>query len=126
MLVVTPVFQPRGSKTFHSFQRRIGELQVRHLMQAGHRRLGFALPDDDRLLAFTTPRHEGATRACTELELPKPAGMTVPLDATAASDAVQRWMAEEPRITARLRLQRRGRSRGSRGDENQVIQRQTT
>jgi DNA-binding LacI/PurR family transcriptional regulator len=100
MLVVTPVFQPRGSKTFHSFQRRIGELQVRHLMQAGHRRLGFALPDDDRLLAFTAPRHEGATRACTELGLPKPVGMTVPLDATAASDATARWMAEEPRITA--------------------------
>lgn len=100
MRVITPVFQPRGSKTFHSFQRRIGELQVRHLTQAGHRRLGFALPDDDRLLAFSTPRCEGATRACTELGLPKPVSLTVPLDATVASGAVQEWMTEKPRITA--------------------------
>src|SRR5207253_284244 len=55
MLVVTPVFRPRGGRTFRSFQRRIGELQVHHLADVGHRRLGFALPDDDRLRAFTAP-----------------------------------------------------------------------
>jgi DNA-binding LacI/PurR family transcriptional regulator len=100
MLVVTPVFQPRGGKTFFSFQRRIGELQVRHLARSGHHRLGFALPDDDRLLAIATPRLEGATRACAELEMPEPAVLTVPLDAAAAGDAVQQWLAEEPRVTA--------------------------
>lgn len=95
MLVVTP----RG-KTFLPFQRSIGELQVQHLVQAGHGRLGFALPDDDRLLAFSTPRLEGATRACVQLGLPKPAGRTVPLDAVVAGYAVQQWRAEEPRVTA--------------------------
>lgn len=100
MLVVTPVFQPRGGKTFRPFQRRIGELQVKHLVEAGHRRLGFALPDDDRLPAFSTPRLEGATRACVQYGLPRPAALTVPLDAAAAGHAVARWLAEEPRVTA--------------------------
>jgi DNA-binding LacI/PurR family transcriptional regulator len=100
MLVVTPVFQPRGGKTFFSFQRRIGELQVQHLVQAGHRRMGFALPDDDRLLAFITPRRDGVTRSCAQLGLPKPVGLTVPLDAGTAGHAVQRWLAGEPRVTA--------------------------
>ena len=31
-------------RTFRSFQRRIGELQARHLTETGYRRLGFALP----------------------------------------------------------------------------------
>jgi DNA-binding LacI/PurR family transcriptional regulator len=99
MLVVTPVYQPRG-KTFLPFQRSIGELQVQHLVQAGHRRLGFALPDDDRVLAFSTPRLAGAARACLQLGLPKPVGRTVPLDAVVAGYAVQQWLAEEPRVTA--------------------------
>lgn len=99
MLVVTPVFRPRGGRTFHSFQRRIGELQVRHLADAGHRRLGSALPDDDRLRAFTAPRLEGATRACAELGLPAPMALTVPLDVAAAARAVQRWVDEDPPVT---------------------------
>lgn len=100
MLIVTPVFQPHGGKTFLPFQRRIGELQVQHLVQAGHRRLGFALPDDDRLLAFSTPRLEGATQACVRYGLPRPAALEVPLDAAAAGHAVARWLAEEPPVTA--------------------------
>jgi DNA-binding LacI/PurR family transcriptional regulator len=100
MLVVTPIFQPRGGKTFLSFQRRIGELQVQHLLETGRRRLGFALPDDDRLLAFSAPRLEGATRACADHGLPKPADLPVPLDAAAAAEAVRQWTVGEPRVTA--------------------------
>lgn len=99
MMVVTPVFRPRGGKTFRSFQRRIGELQVHHLAQLGHSRLGFALPDDDRLRAFTAPRLEGVTRVCAELGLPAPVVLTVPLDAAAAARAVQRWTAAEQPVT---------------------------
>lgn len=99
MLVVTPVFRPRGGRTFRSFQRHIGELQVQHLAQLGHRRLGFALPDDDRLREFTAPRLEGVTRACAGLGLPAPVAQIVPLEVAAAAGAVQRWRAAEPRIT---------------------------
>jgi DNA-binding LacI/PurR family transcriptional regulator len=99
MLVVAPVFRPRGARTFRSFQRRIGELQVGHLAEAGYRRLGFALPDDDRLRAFTAPRLEGVARACAGFGLPAPVVLTVPLDAAAAARAVQRWVAGEPPVT---------------------------
>jgi DNA-binding LacI/PurR family transcriptional regulator len=99
MLVVTPVFRPRGGKTFRSFQRRIGELQARHLAEAGHRRLGFALPDDDRLRTFTAPRLDGVTRLCAELGLPAPVVQTVPLDAAPAARAVRQWVAAEPPVT---------------------------
>jgi DNA-binding LacI/PurR family transcriptional regulator len=100
MLVVTPVFRPGGGKTFRSFQRRIGELQVRHLVQAGHRRIGFALPDDHRLRAFTGPRLDGVIRACAESGLPEPVALTVPLEAAAAAVAVRRWHGTEPPVTA--------------------------
>lgn len=99
MLVVTPVFRPRGGRTFGSFQRRIGELQVSHLAQAGHRRLGFALPDDDRLRAFTAPRLEGVTGAGARLGLAAPVVLTVPLDAAAAARAVRRWVTGTPPVT---------------------------
>jgi len=99
MLLITPVFRPRGGRTFRSFQRRIGELQVHHLAQLGHWRLGFAMPDDDRLHAFTAPRRDGVTRACTDLGLPAPMVLTIPLDAAAAERAVGRWMAAEPPVT---------------------------
>jgi DNA-binding LacI/PurR family transcriptional regulator len=99
MLVVTPVFRPRGGRTFRSFQRCIGELQVHHLGQLGHSRLGFALPDDHRLRAFTAPRLEGVTRVCAELGLSAPIVLTVPLDAAAAERAVARWIAAEPPVT---------------------------
>jgi DNA-binding LacI/PurR family transcriptional regulator len=91
MLVITPVFQRRGHKTFPLFQRRIGHTQVEYLARKGHRRLGFALPDDDRLLAFATPRLDGARRACTELELSAPVPVTVGLDRHAAATAVDIW-----------------------------------
>jgi DNA-binding LacI/PurR family transcriptional regulator len=97
--VVTPVFQPDGSQTFGAFQRRIGELQARHLTRAGHRRLGFALPGDGRLAAFAVPRRDGVVRVCAELGLAGPLALTVPLDAATAGAAVRRWRAEEPRIT---------------------------
>lgn len=99
MLVVTPVFRPRGGRTFGSFQRRIGELQVHHLAAGGHRRLGFAMPDDDRLRSFTAPRLAGVSQACAGLGQPAPVVVTVPLDATAAAAAVQRWVAAEPAVT---------------------------
>jgi DNA-binding LacI/PurR family transcriptional regulator len=100
MLVVKPVFQTGAGKTFRSFQRRIGEFQVRHLMEAGHGRLGFALPDDHRLRAFTGPRLDGVIRACAESGLPAPVVLTVPLEATAAAAAVKGWRAAEPPVTA--------------------------
>ena len=81
-------------------QQRIGRLQVEHLAAAGHRRIGFAFPDDPRVLGFAEPRLDGVRHACADLGLDDPIVQTVPLDAAGAADAVQAWRAEAPAVTA--------------------------
>ena len=58
-----------------------GRIQVEHLARAGHRRLGYAWPDNDRVLFFARHRLDGVRAACAELGLPEPRVTTVPLTA---------------------------------------------
>jgi DNA-binding LacI/PurR family transcriptional regulator len=74
-----------------AFQERTGALQVHHLAATGHRRIGYAAPDDDRVATFVAQRLAGARAACAELGLPPPVALEVALDATAAADAVRIW-----------------------------------
>lgn len=69
-------------------ERGAGRLQARHLASVGHRRLGYAWPEDDRLVVFAGPRLEGVRQTCTALGLPQPVVATVPLDPAGASRAV--------------------------------------
>jgi DNA-binding LacI/PurR family transcriptional regulator len=92
--VVTPRFGFDGAETgaggtFAGFQRWIGRVQAQHLAATGHHRIGYALPDDDRLAAFAGPRLEGVRQACTELGLDGPVAQTVALDAASAARAVR-------------------------------------
>jgi DNA-binding LacI/PurR family transcriptional regulator len=80
-------------------QQRIGRLQVEHLAVAGHRRLGYALPDDPRLRTFAEARLEGARAACADLGLDAPALGTLALEADSAASAVKGWRAARPRVT---------------------------
>jgi DNA-binding LacI/PurR family transcriptional regulator len=97
--VITPIYDVNGTSTFADFQRRIGFLQAEHLATTGHRRLGFALTDDDRLSAFSQPRLDGVRQACAQLDLAEPLIQTVALDAASASDAIGRWRRARPRVT---------------------------
>ena len=97
--VIEPNFQLGDTGTFADFQQGIGRAQAEHLAAAGHRRLGYALPDDDRLSAFSRPRLEGAQRACAELGLDKPVTRTVPLNTDSASAAVRHWRQARHSIT---------------------------
>jgi DNA-binding LacI/PurR family transcriptional regulator len=97
--VIAPIFQFGGAGTFADFQQAIGRSQVEHLAATGHRRLGFALPDDDRLLAFAQPRLEGARQVCARLGLDDPATQTVSLSAHSAVQAISYWRKARPRIT---------------------------
>jgi DNA-binding LacI/PurR family transcriptional regulator len=81
-------------------QQRIGRLQVEHLAAAGHRRLGYAFPDDSRVLSFAEPRLDGVRHACADLGLDAPIVRTVPLEVAGAVDAIQAWRAEAPAVTA--------------------------
>jgi DNA-binding LacI/PurR family transcriptional regulator len=78
----------------------VGSLQVEHLAAAGHRRLGYALPDDERVQAIARPRLEGVQQACAELGLAEPLVLRVPLDPLAAAEAVRVWRSAQPPVTA--------------------------
>jgi DNA-binding LacI/PurR family transcriptional regulator len=75
-------------------QQLIGRLQADHLIAAGHRRLAYAYPDDERVLVFAGPRLDGVRSACATAGVPAPVVRTVPLDADAARAAVTRWRAD--------------------------------
>jgi DNA-binding LacI/PurR family transcriptional regulator len=78
---------------------RTGVLQVQHLAAAGHRRLGYAMPDDARVESFAQPRLEGVRQACVELGLDEPVVASVPLNPTAAAAAVRTWRTPNPPVT---------------------------
>ena len=97
--VVGPVFQFDGAGTFGDFQRGIGRTQAEHLIATGHRRLGYALPDDDRLLAFVEPRLDGVREACAAGGLDQPVTRIIGLDVAAAKRAITSWNRARPTVT---------------------------
>jgi DNA-binding LacI/PurR family transcriptional regulator len=74
-------------------QQRIGRMQAEHLAATGHRRLGYAFPDDGRLRNFAEPRLSGVRTACADLGLTLPDVRVVPLDADAAAASAAAWRA---------------------------------
>jgi DNA-binding LacI/PurR family transcriptional regulator len=81
-------------------QRQVGRLQVQHLMETGHRTLGYALSDDPRLGDFTGPRLDGVRKACAEFGLPAPIVRVVALESVQSATAVAGWMSADPKVTA--------------------------
>jgi DNA-binding LacI/PurR family transcriptional regulator len=81
-------------------QTEVGEAQVRHLASRGHRRLGYAYPDDARVETFATLRLRGAAQACAALELPDLDIRTVPLEREAAVAAMRPWTHASRKISA--------------------------
>jgi DNA-binding LacI/PurR family transcriptional regulator len=74
-------------------QQLIGRRQAAHLIAAGHRRIGYACPDDDRVRIFAEPRLAGVRDECQESQVGGPATETVALDADQAAACVRRWHA---------------------------------
>jgi DNA-binding LacI/PurR family transcriptional regulator len=81
-------------------QQRVGRLQAEHLAATGHRRLGYAYPDDTRLKIFAEPRLDGVRAACADLGLDEPVVHTVALDPVSGAAAVGTWRQAEPAVTA--------------------------
>ena len=98
--VVAPAFQLGDVGTFVEFQQEIGRRQAQHLTALGHRRLGFALPDDDRLSAFALPRLAGVQQVCAGLGVSEPVTQTVALRSSSAARAVGQWRRAHPQVTA--------------------------
>jgi DNA-binding LacI/PurR family transcriptional regulator len=89
----------RGPQAMDIPEQHIGHLQAEHLADAGHRHLGYAWPDDSRVLTFAETRLEGVRQTCADLGLAEPHVLTVPLTPDGAADAVQAWREAEPAVT---------------------------
>jgi DNA-binding LacI/PurR family transcriptional regulator len=81
-------------------QRQVGRLQVQHLVETGHRTLGYALSDDPRLGDFTGPRLDGVRKACAEFGLAAPIVRVVALDSVQSATSIAGWMSSDPKVTA--------------------------
>ena len=77
----------------------IARLQVATLTRAGHRRLGYAAPDDDRMASAARLREQALQRACAEAGLVEPVAVRVPHDPAGATGAVASWHASDPPVT---------------------------
>ena len=89
-----------GGGDFASSVALTGRRQVEHLAAAGHRRLGYAWPDDERVLFFAEHRLHGVRTACADLGLPPPRVATVPLTADGAAEAIGTWRTGTSAATA--------------------------
>ena len=92
--------QPSGEGVLSLSNSLVGGLQLQHLAARGHRHIGYAAPDDSRLVTFRDRRLDGVRTAAFELGLPEPSVRTVAMDVAAAADAVAAWRAEDPAVTA--------------------------
>jgi len=77
-----------------------GTAQAEHLIAAGHTRLGFAYPADERLHRFAEPRLAGVREACRAAGLEEPDVRTVAMDPGSAASATSAWTAAARPITA--------------------------
>lgn len=73
----------------------VGRLQASHLVERGHRRLGYAASPDPRIGMFLEQRLRGVREVCRAAGLPEPKVVAVPLDVAAAIAAVAELRSDE-------------------------------
>ncbi|MCC3268897.1 LacI family transcriptional regulator [Arthrobacter gengyunqii] len=78
----------------------IGALQVRYLADAGHRRIGVAVPEGAGYGWRVQVRLAAIEHACDVLGLPRPAVAHLRLDAADAAAAVARWLEGPEAVSA--------------------------
>ena len=70
---------------------RGGRMQAEHLAATGHRRLGYALPDEPALRVFWESRLDGVRLACTDLGLDLPVAAETSFDPDVTTAALRTW-----------------------------------
>ncbi|MCF0080875.1 LacI family transcriptional regulator [Streptomyces lomondensis] len=71
--------------------RHVGRLQAEHLIERGHRHLGYAMPTHPSHLPMARHRLQGATDVCAAASLEPPVVIDVELEIAAAEQAVRQW-----------------------------------
>lgn len=75
-------------------------VQVRHLAEAGHRHIAFALPEVDRAARLSAARLGFAGEAAVMLGLERPLELRLPIDPTDAASRVIDFLTAHPQVTA--------------------------
>ncbi|MFB4279600.1 MULTISPECIES: LacI family DNA-binding transcriptional regulator [unclassified Nonomuraea] len=78
----------------HPTMRRMGRLQAEHLIDLGHRRLGYAMPEHPLLRRIADDRMRGVAEACAHAGLEPPLALDTKLDTAAMARAARRWRRE--------------------------------
>lgn len=89
--VVTPADAAEGGTG--PVMGAVGRLQAEHLVDRGHRRLGYAMPAHPAYRDMARERLDGVAAFCRDAGLDEPLTLTVGLDVDEAADAVGRWKA---------------------------------
>ncbi|WP_242511412.1 LacI family DNA-binding transcriptional regulator [Pengzhenrongella frigida] len=98
--VVSALLSPVSGRSMLSVpQTLVGRMQVEHLAATGHRRIGYAAPDDARVSEYFHLRLYGVRTACLDLGLDEPYVLPVSLDVPAGEAAVRAWRAGENPVT---------------------------
>jgi DNA-binding LacI/PurR family transcriptional regulator len=71
-----------------------GRMQAEYLADLGHRRLGFAYPEDPSIDRYARQRLEGVRLVCARRRMPPPHVDTVGVEVATVVQALQRWRAE--------------------------------
>lgn len=71
----------------------IGRMQAQYLIDRGHRRLAYALPEDPFLMHFAVGRMEGFASVCRQNGLPEPTVESIDFTAESVHSVVQHWAA---------------------------------
>jgi DNA-binding LacI/PurR family transcriptional regulator len=98
--VVNTALSPKGDDATTAVpQNIVGRMQLEHLAFRGHRRIGYAAPDDSRVNAFYALRLEGVRQACLELGLDQPDVQQVHLTGEDGERVVRAWTAGDEPVT---------------------------
>jgi DNA-binding LacI/PurR family transcriptional regulator len=98
--VIDGVLEPTRPEVAGLDQTEVGYLQVQHLVERGHRRIGFAFIHDPLESVFCQPRLEGAQRACSENGLEAPVVAMVDYTRESALEALHTWADRPLPVTA--------------------------
>ncbi|MGW6505200.1 LacI family DNA-binding transcriptional regulator [Nonomuraea angiospora] len=78
----------------HPTMRLMGRLQAEHLIDLGHRRLGYAMPEHPLLRKIADDRLAGVAEACAHAGVDPPTALDTRLDGAAMARAARRWRRE--------------------------------
>ncbi|MFJ8785106.1 LacI family DNA-binding transcriptional regulator [Streptomyces sp. NPDC102476] len=87
------VVLPASDARLPSAMGPIGRMQAEHLIDRGHQRLGYALPEHPGMLPMAQERLHGATEACLAAGIEPPVALSTSLDTASAAAAVGQWAA---------------------------------